>query len=123
MDASSVEALKAIACNIKADDSAHPPPLLILENADASLELDQYLPYSLHNPILVTSTDQAVSRFASPACDFELPDSADQWAADGLHWSIEKAFNPLLHIVTLVAKGGTGKTQVVLRFVSENPSR
>ncbi|PBK86678.1 hypothetical protein ARMGADRAFT_476795 [Armillaria gallica] len=123
LDVSSVEALKAIAHNIKAIDSAHPPSLLILENADASLELDQYLLYSLHNPILVTSTDQAVSRFASPACDFELPDSVDQWAADGLCRSIEKAFNPLLHIVTLVAKGGTGKTQVVLRFVSENPSR
>ncbi|KAK0224863.1 hypothetical protein EDD85DRAFT_228926 [Armillaria nabsnona] len=123
LDVSSVEALKAITHNIKANDSAHPPPLLILENVDAYLELDQYLPYSLHNPILVTSTDQAVSHFASPGCEFELPDSADQWAAEGLHRSIEKAFNPLLHIVTLVAKGGTGKTQVVLRFVSEDPSR
>ncbi len=50
-------------------------PLLILENVDASLELDQYLPYSLHNPILITSTNQAVSHFASPACALELPDS------------------------------------------------
>ncbi|PBK64782.1 hypothetical protein ARMSODRAFT_450953, partial [Armillaria solidipes] len=33
------------------------------------------------------------------------------------------AFVPLLHVVTIVAKGGTGKTQVVLRYVSENPSR
>ncbi len=120
---SSVKALKALANNVKANDSAYPPPLLILENVDAFLKLDQYLPYSLHNPILVTSTDQAVSCFASPACDFELPDSIDQWAADSLHQSIEKAFNPMLHIVTLVAKGGTGKTQVVLRFVSEHSSR
>ncbi len=82
-----------------------PPPLFILENVDASLELDQYLPYSLHNPILVTSTDQAVSCFASPACDFELPDSVDQWAADGLHQSIEKTFNPLLHIGHPCGKG------------------
>ncbi|SJL08058.1 uncharacterized protein ARMOST_11417 [Armillaria ostoyae] len=123
LDASSVEALKAIAHNIKADNGAHPPSLLVLENVDASLELDQYLPYSLHNPILITSTDQAISCFASSACEFELPGSADQQAADGLHRSIETAFIPLLHVVTVVAKGGTGKTQVVLRFVSEDPSR
>ncbi|PBK86752.1 hypothetical protein ARMGADRAFT_1086262 [Armillaria gallica] len=87
LDASSVEALKAIAHNIKADDSAHLPSLLILENVNASLELDQYLPYSLHNPILITSTNQAVSHFASPACALELPDSADQQATDDLWWN------------------------------------
>ncbi len=120
---SSVEALKAIAHNVKADDGAHPSPLLILENMDASLELDQYLPYSIHNPILITSTDPAVSRFASPGCEFELPGSADQQVADGLYQSIKTAFISLLHVVTIVAKGGTGKTQMVLRFVSENISR
>ncbi len=90
---------------------------------DASLELDQYLPYSLHNPILITSTNQAVSHFASPACALELPDSVNQQAADDLCRSIETAFIPLLHVVTIVAKGGTGKTQVVLRFISKNLSR
>lgn len=109
--------------NIKVNNNAHQPPLLVLENADPSLELDQYLPYSFHNPILVTSTDQAVSRFASPACKFELPDSMDWQTAHSLCQSIEKAFAPLLHVVTIVAKGGTGKTQLVLRFVSEDPSR
>ncbi|PBK61763.1 hypothetical protein ARMSODRAFT_1025316 [Armillaria solidipes] len=127
LDASSVEALskelKVIVHNIKVNNSAHQPPLLVLENADPFLELDQYLPYSLHNPILMTSTNHAVSCFASPACEFELPDPMDQWAADSLCQSIERAFAPLLHIVTIVARGGTGKTQLVLRFVSENPSR
>ncbi|KAK0432110.1 hypothetical protein EV421DRAFT_120221 [Armillaria borealis] len=128
LDASSVEALsmglKVIVHNIKADDSAHRPPLLVLENADPSLELDQYLPYSLHNPILVTSTNQAVSHFAS-AQDYklELSDPVDQWATDSLCQSIERAFAPLLHVVTIVARGGTGKTQLVFRFVSEDPSR
>ncbi|PBK86792.1 hypothetical protein ARMGADRAFT_480133 [Armillaria gallica] len=82
LDASSGEALsmglKVIVHNIKVDNSAHQSPLLVFENADPSLELDQYLPYSLYNPILVTSTNQAVSHFASPACEFELPDSMDQ---------------------------------------------
>ncbi len=127
LDASSVEmlsmGLKVIAHNIKADDSAHQSPLLVFENVDPFLELDQYLPYSLHNPILVTSTNQAVSCFASPACEFELPDSMDERAADSLYQSIERVFAPLLHVVTIVARGGTGKTQLVLRFVSENPSR
>ncbi|PBK86757.1 hypothetical protein ARMGADRAFT_479838 [Armillaria gallica] len=109
--------------NIKADDSAHQPLLLVFENADPFLELDQYLPYSLHNLILVTSTNKAVSCFASPACKFELPDSMDQWAADSLYQSIERAFAPLIHVVTIVARGGTGKTQLVLKFVSENTSR
>ncbi len=115
--------LKVIAHNTKADNDAHQSPLLVFENADPSLELDQYLPYSLHNPILVTSTNQAVSHFASPACRFELPDSMDQWAADSLCQSIEQAFASLLHVVTIVARGGTGKTQLVLKFVFKNPSR
>ncbi len=115
--------LKEIVHNIKADNSAHQPPLLVLENADPSLELDQYLPYSLHNPILVTSTNKAVSRFASLGYEFTLSDSMDQWAADSLYQSIKRAFDPLLHVVTIVARGGTGKTQLVLRFVSKDPSR
>ncbi|KAK0212000.1 hypothetical protein IW262DRAFT_1518855, partial [Armillaria fumosa] len=127
LDVSSVEALKrlkVIVHNIKADDNAYQPSLLVLENADPSLELDKYLPYSLHNPILITSTDQAISRFAS-AQDYELKlsDSVDQWTVDSLCQSIEKAFASLLHVVTIVARGGTGKTQLVLRFVSENLSR
>ncbi|KAK0482516.1 hypothetical protein IW261DRAFT_1036013 [Armillaria novae-zelandiae] len=36
-----------------------------LNNADPSLELNKYLLYSLHNPILITSTNEAVSYFAS----------------------------------------------------------
>ncbi len=127
LDASSVEAfsmgLKLMVHSIKANNSAHQPLLLVLENADPSLKLDQYLPHSFHNPILVTSTNQAVSCFASPACEFELPDSMDQQAADSLHRSIERAFAPLQHIVTIVARGGTGKTQLVLNFVSKDTSR
>ena len=82
---------------------------------DPCIELGQYLTYSLHHPILVTSTDHAVSRFASPTYALELPDATNS--------VIENALSPLLRVVTLVAKGGTGKTQVVLKFVSENPSR
>ncbi len=115
--------LKVIVHNIKASNSAHQPPLLVFENADPSLELDQYLPYSLHNPILVTSTNQAVSHFASPACEFKLPDFMDQQAADSFCQSIKRAFASKLRVVTIVARGGTGKTQLVLRFVSEDLSR
>ncbi len=115
--------LKEIVHNIKLNNSAHQPPLLVLENVDPSLELDQYLPYSLHNPILVTSTNKAVSHFASPACEFELLDFSDQWAADSLYWSIERVFASLLHVVTIVARGGTGKTQLVLKFVFEDLSK
>ncbi|KAK0215325.1 hypothetical protein EDD85DRAFT_445363 [Armillaria nabsnona] len=127
LDASSVEALsmglKLMVHSIKANNSAHQPLLLVLENADPSLKLDQYFPHSFHNPILMTSTNQAVSCLASPACKFELPDSMDQQAADSLHRSIERAFASLQHIVTIVARGGTGKTQLVLNFVSKDTFR
>ncbi|KAK0186240.1 P-loop containing nucleoside triphosphate hydrolase protein [Armillaria mellea] len=124
LDASSVEALEAIPCNIKAKNDAHSLLLLVLENADASLELDKYLPYSLHNSILVTSTNQAVSCFASAsAYKFELLESADWHFADSICQSIKRAFTPQQHVVTIVAKGGTGKTQMVLKFLFENSSR
>ncbi|KAK0493600.1 hypothetical protein EDD18DRAFT_406899 [Armillaria luteobubalina] len=124
LDAGSVEALKMIVHKTKTDDSAHQPTLLVLENADPSLELGRYLPYSLHTPILITSTNEAVSCFAS-AQDYrlELPDAVDQWVANSLYQSIERAFSSLLQVVTIVARGGTGKTQLVLRFVSENSLR
>ncbi|KAK0496921.1 hypothetical protein EDD18DRAFT_1019000, partial [Armillaria luteobubalina] len=44
--------------------------LLVLENADPTLELEKYLPYSLHNPILITSTNSAVHQMSLP--DFHL---------------------------------------------------
>ncbi|KAK0487164.1 P-loop containing nucleoside triphosphate hydrolase protein [Armillaria novae-zelandiae] len=54
---------------------------------------------------------------------FKLLDSANQGSVDKLQHSIGRAFDPQQYIVTIVAKGGTGKTQLALRFVSENPSR
>ncbi|KAK0214341.1 hypothetical protein IW262DRAFT_1466048 [Armillaria fumosa] len=102
LDGSLVEALKAISHNIKAGNGVHHPLLLILENIDAS-QLNKYLSYSFDNPILVTSTNQAISCFASAPA--------------------HKAFAPLQHVVTIVARGETGKTQMVLRFVSENLHR
>ncbi|KAK0463287.1 hypothetical protein IW261DRAFT_1408475 [Armillaria novae-zelandiae] len=128
LDASSVEALnmglKAMVHNIRADDNAQKLHLLVLENADPSLELNKYLPISLHNLILIASTNEAVSHFASAQTyKFKLLDSADQFSVDDLYESISRAFDSLQHVVTIVAKGGTGKTQLVYRFVSENPSR
>ncbi|KAK0478991.1 P-loop containing nucleoside triphosphate hydrolase protein, partial [Armillaria novae-zelandiae] len=128
LDASSVEALnmglKAMVHNIKADDNTQKLHFLVLENADPSLELNKCLPLSLHTPILIASTNEAVSHFASAqAYKFKLLDSADQFSADNLYESIGRAFDSLQHVVTIVAKGGTGKTQLVYRFVSENPSR
>ncbi|KAK0478080.1 hypothetical protein EDD18DRAFT_1296024 [Armillaria luteobubalina] len=78
--------LEEIVHNMKADAYAQKPPLLVLENADPSMELDKYLPYSLHDSILITSTNEAVSHFASgQAYKFKLLDSADQHSAGNLY--------------------------------------
>ncbi|KAE9399513.1 TPR-like protein, partial [Gymnopus androsaceus JB14] len=61
--------------------------------------------------------------FVESSTTLQLPDCADQQEMNKLLYSIEKALNPGQHVVTLVANGGTGKTQTILKFISENSSR
>ncbi|KAK7441012.1 hypothetical protein VKT23_016793 [Stygiomarasmius scandens] len=118
LNANSVETFEeAIADKLKAANQFPAKTLIVIENMDLSLKLDHYLPFTYHAPVLITTTHSAIS--SSEAHMFTLPDSSDQQVQS----SIEKALTPGQHIVTLVAKGGTGKTQMVLKFVSEQQSR
>ena len=98
--------------------------LLVLENAFEFLELKDYFDPCFHLPLLITSTNSAISHLASsPACTFQFPAARTQQARSQLAKSIREALENKQHISTLVASGGTGKTQIVLKFISDNPSR
>ena len=92
--------------------------LLVLENADnpGIVNLEYYMPQSLHAHVLVTSISFKVSHLASSGCAFVLP-------APDLLQSIADAFAHCQRIATLVAKGGTGKTQVALKLAAADPLR
>ncbi|KAK7441019.1 hypothetical protein VKT23_016800 [Stygiomarasmius scandens] len=118
LNGSTVETFEeAIADKLKADNQFPAKTLIVIENMDLSLKLDHYLPFTYHAPVLITTTHSAIS--SSEAHMFTLPDSSNQQVQS----SIVKALTSGQHIVTLVAKGGTGKTQMILKFVSEQQSR
>ncbi|KAF9062640.1 hypothetical protein BDP27DRAFT_1427696 [Rhodocollybia butyracea] len=123
--ASSAEALAVgLAQTSLQDPQVLTATLLVLENTHPSLVLADHLPACCSSPVLITSTNHAVSHLASsPAYGFQLPDHPNQQIMNKLRGSVQKALEPKQHIVTLVASGGTGKTQTVLKFISDNSSR
>ncbi|KAE9398245.1 hypothetical protein BT96DRAFT_38113 [Gymnopus androsaceus JB14] len=122
LDATSADTLaKSVADKITQNESAD--ILLVLQNAQVSVA-EEYLHTHSSTPILISSTQPAISSLASStACAFELPDHADQQVVKKLLNSIKEALDPRQHVVTIVANGGAGKTQAVLKFVSKNKSR
>ncbi|KIK57553.1 hypothetical protein GYMLUDRAFT_46125 [Collybiopsis luxurians FD-317 M1] len=123
LDATSATALeKTFAEEVKNSQSIFLDTVLVLENTDPSVTIQDYLPGWLYVPILITSTSQNISNKAF-SVNFQLFDSANQKEIKELAEEIKKVLQPQQHIVTLVASGGTGKTQVVLKFVSENSFR
>ncbi|KAF9062642.1 P-loop containing nucleoside triphosphate hydrolase protein [Rhodocollybia butyracea] len=122
--ASSDEALAKALAEKFPDSKLRANTLLVLENAHPSLVLDDHLPACCSCPVLITSTNSAVGKLASsPDNAFQLPERPKQQLMNQVQGSIQKALKPKQHIVTLVASGGTGKTQVVLKFVLDNSSR
>ncbi|KAE9399673.1 TPR-like protein [Gymnopus androsaceus JB14] len=123
LDASSPQALNAsLAAKIR--EQAFPTKfLLVLENANSSV-VEDHIPNFPDSPILVASTEPAICKLASfTACKFQLPDGATKQEMQKVLSSIEKALEPRQRATTLVANGGTGKTQIILQFVSRNISR
>ncbi|KAE9397789.1 hypothetical protein BT96DRAFT_61527 [Gymnopus androsaceus JB14] len=120
LDASSGQALaKSVADMVSKGIMAQTDTLLVLQSANAPVE--EYfhtLPYA---PILGMATQSSIACFTTPV--FHLPDCADPQVVHKLLHSIERVLKPGQHVATLVANGGTGKTQAVLKFVSENSSR
>ncbi|KAF9056923.1 hypothetical protein BDP27DRAFT_1433239 [Rhodocollybia butyracea] len=91
--------------------------LLILENADSSLDLEAYIPYSLNTHLLILSTNDGISALASgPGCIFTPESNMNKRKLREFVTTVRKAFAPQQHIAALVARGGTGKTQVARKF-------
>ncbi|KAE9397782.1 TPR-like protein [Gymnopus androsaceus JB14] len=99
---------------------AQPDVLLVLQSADAPVD-SEYLHTLPYAPVLVMTTQPSL--ISSTSLVFHLPNDANQKAVHRLLHSVERVLNARRHVVTLVANGGTGKTQAVLKFVSENLSR
>ncbi|KAE9385283.1 hypothetical protein BT96DRAFT_1007192 [Gymnopus androsaceus JB14] len=120
LDASSGQALAKSVADINKDVLARADALLVLQSAHALVDSEDLhaLPYA---PVLVMTTQSSLTSPTSLA--FHLPNDANQQVVHKLLHSIERALNVRRHVVTLVANGGTGKTQAVLKFVSENSSR
>ncbi|KAE9406837.1 hypothetical protein BT96DRAFT_875154 [Gymnopus androsaceus JB14] len=98
---------------------AQPDVLLVLQSADAPVD-SEYLHTLPYAPVLVMTTQPSLT--SSTSLVFHLPNDANQQVVHKLLHSIERVLNARKHVVTLVANGGTGKTQAVLKFVSENLS-
>ncbi|KAE9389894.1 TPR-like protein [Gymnopus androsaceus JB14] len=115
LDASSGHALAKSVADINKDALARADALLVLQSAHAPVDSEDLhaLPYA---PVLMMTTQ-------SSSLAFHLPNGANQQVVHKLLHSIERALNARRHVVTLVANGGTGKTQAVLEFVSENLSK
>ncbi|KAF9061672.1 hypothetical protein BDP27DRAFT_1300961 [Rhodocollybia butyracea] len=98
--------------------------ILVLENADSSLDLEFYIPYSLHTNVLILGVNKGISALASnPGCIFTLPAPMNRQAFRKFLDGVRKAFVHQQRIVPLVARGGTGKTQVARKFVSDYGKR
>ncbi|KAF9065825.1 hypothetical protein BDP27DRAFT_1424445 [Rhodocollybia butyracea] len=109
IDATSKQALtNALSENQQVFESISLDTILVLENAHASLALEDHFLGCLRCPIVVTSTDSTVSNLASSfAHAFQLPTKATNNS----------------RIISLVASGGTGKTQTVSKFIQDKSSR
>ncbi|KAE9407215.1 TPR-like protein [Gymnopus androsaceus JB14] len=123
LDASSAQALNEKLTNKIREQALPNKFLLVLENANESAVAD-YIPNLSNSPILVTSTQPDIRSLASfTACEFQLPDAVTQQKMKEVLSSIKKVLEGRQQVVTLVANGGTGKTQTVLQFVFNNISR
>ncbi|KAF9063142.1 hypothetical protein BDP27DRAFT_1479731 [Rhodocollybia butyracea] len=126
IDATSEEALtNALAENPQDFECIYSDTILVLENAHASLELDDHFPVCFECPILVTSTDSTLSNIASSfAHAFRLPTNSSNKSVMAKFWTeIQRALTPGQRIVSLVASGGTGKTRTVSKFIQDNSCR
>ncbi|KAE9407189.1 TPR-like protein, partial [Gymnopus androsaceus JB14] len=123
LDASSAQALNEKLADKVREQALPTKFLLVLENANESAIADD-IPDISGSPILVTSTQPDIHSLASfTACEFQLPDAATQQEMKEVLRSIEKVLEARQKVATLVANGGTGKTQTVLQFIFKNISR
>ncbi|KIK56604.1 hypothetical protein GYMLUDRAFT_247645 [Collybiopsis luxurians FD-317 M1] len=123
MDASSDEAFqKALLEKVKGPQQILQNTILILENANPSLALENCLPEWCYVPILMTSFKQDIAKTGSKVA-FEIPGSSSGKGMQELGKAVTSNLKLKQHVATIVAAGGAGKTQLVLRFVADNLAR
>ncbi|KIK58459.1 hypothetical protein GYMLUDRAFT_696592 [Collybiopsis luxurians FD-317 M1] len=123
LDTSSVEALhKAVDKKIKGPLPVSGNAVLVLENMDQPLALEEHLPKWLCGPTIITASNGDIARKVSEET-FEFPNSAKWDEIQELGKAVKSCLQLKQCIVTIVAAGGAGKTQLVLRFVADNFAR
>ncbi|KIK60186.1 hypothetical protein GYMLUDRAFT_244622 [Collybiopsis luxurians FD-317 M1] len=123
LDASSVNALqKAFTEKVKGPQDISENSVLVFENGNPSLGLQDRLPGWACAPIVITSYNQDM---AKKVCGegFEIPNSTNWTKIKELAKAVKSKLQSKQHVVTIVAAGGTGKTQVILNFVADNFER
>ncbi|KAJ3846966.1 hypothetical protein EV368DRAFT_88278 [Lentinula lateritia] len=118
LDASNSKALrKSLAEKEEHIKSPKSSSLLVLQDADPTLvsELQEYFPNFPQIPIIVTSSGLIKNDFASHALQ-----DGDPRLIDTIINAVKELAKAEKHIVTVVASGGTGKTQLVLEFAKQN---
>ncbi|KAF9058665.1 hypothetical protein BDP27DRAFT_1343148 [Rhodocollybia butyracea] len=126
IDATSEQTLaNELAENVQDFESISSDSILVLENVHTSLVLDDHFPVCLQCPILITSTDSMISDMASSSAHaFQLhTNSTNISVMVKFRGQIERALMPGQRIASLVASGGTGKTQTVSKFIQDNSPR
>ncbi|KAF5358698.1 hypothetical protein D9757_014375 [Collybiopsis confluens] len=114
---------KGIAKNFKTPQSSVADTILVIENMESTLKIMDYLPPWFNFPVLITSTQMEITKGEYGRHSFHLPIDIKQAERDQLEDSLKEVLYKKQEIVTLVAAGGTGKTQAVLKFIEKNLSR
>ncbi|KAF5358695.1 hypothetical protein D9757_014372 [Collybiopsis confluens] len=114
---------KGIAKNFKTPESLVADTTVVIENMESTLKIMDYMPPWFNFPVLITSTQREMTKGEYGRHSFHLPNDTKQTEREQLKDSLKEVLYKKQEIVTLVAAGGTGKTQVVLKFIARNLSR
>ncbi|KAF5358579.1 hypothetical protein D9757_012967 [Collybiopsis confluens] len=114
---------EAVATNFKTRESLVADTILVIENMESRLKISDYLPPWFDVPVLITGTQMEITQGEYARHSFHLPNDMKQTEREQLKDSLKEILYKKQEIVTLVAAGGTGKTQAVLKFIEKNLSR
>ncbi|KAF5372721.1 hypothetical protein D9757_011637 [Collybiopsis confluens] len=114
---------EGIAKNLKEPESLVADTILVIENMDPTLRISDYLPPWVNVHALITGTNMEIIEGEYRRNSFHLPNDTNQTELEQLKNSLKELLCVKQNIVTLVAAGGTGKTQVVLKFIAKIRTR
>ena len=102
-----------------------PRLLLVVTNINnmALVDLVACLPCTVNLCILLAGTDQLLETLATSGQCWKLGDLTDEVIIKRTRMALAQPLKTRRRVVTLVAKGGTGKTQIATKFAHENRAR